>query len=63
MTAGRDRAIREELRARGYEVREIPASDLDDRDAMARHFFGLARIILGKERAREIRDDRGWFGG
>ncbi|HHV61974.1 MAG TPA: DEAD/DEAH box helicase [Firmicutes bacterium] len=61
-TAARDRAIRDELRARGYEVREIPASDLDDRDAMARHFFGLARILLGKERAREIREDRGWFG-
>ncbi|HHV62525.1 MAG TPA: hypothetical protein GXX51_07810 [Firmicutes bacterium] len=47
------RAIREELRARGYEVREIPASALDDRDAMAKHFFGLARILIpSKDLAR-----------
>jgi hypothetical protein len=56
-----DRAIREELRARHYEVLEIAASDLDDRGAMAQHFFKLARAILGRDRAREIRDRPEWF--
>lgn len=60
-TAARDRQIREELRSRGYEVIEIPASDLDDRDAMARHFFRLARILMGREQARALRDDPSWF--
>src|SRR5262252_9356675 len=38
-TAHRRRSwIREERRAKGYDVFEIAGSDLDDRDAMARHF-------------------------
>jgi hypothetical protein len=60
-TVAQDRAIREELRARHYEVFEIPASDLDDRDAMARHFFRLARVLLGKDTARGLRDNPSWF--
>ena len=60
-TAARDRAIREELRARQYEVFEIPATDLDDRDAMARHFSRLARALIGKEHARRIKDNLSWF--
>lgn len=60
-TASRDRAIREELRARYYEVFEIPASELQDRDAMARYFFRLARLLLGRDAARTLRDDPSWF--
>lgn len=60
-TAAQDRAIREELRARNYEVFEIPASELDDRDAMSRHFFRLARVLLGKDAARSLRDNPSWF--
>lgn len=60
-TAARDRQIRDELRARGYEVLEIAASDLYDRDKMARHFFRLGRTLLGKDRARAIRDQSDWF--
>jgi hypothetical protein len=61
LTAERDRAIRDELRARYYEVFEIPASELDDRDAMARHFYRLARVLLGKDKARDLRHDASWF--
>jgi hypothetical protein len=60
-TRERDRRIREELRARHYDVFEIAASDLDDRDAMARHFYRLARVLIGQDRAREIRDQPTWF--
>jgi SOS-response transcriptional repressor LexA len=60
-TAARDRAIRDELRSRHYEVFEIPASELFDCDAMARHFFRLARVLMGKDRARTLRDDPSWF--
>ena len=56
-----DRAIREELRARHYEVLEIAASDLDDRGKMAQHFFKLARVLLGRDRARDIRDRGDWY--
>jgi hypothetical protein len=60
-TASRDRAIRETLRSRHYEVFEIPASQLHDRDAMAQHFFRLARVLLGRDTARSLRDNPAWF--
>jgi hypothetical protein len=60
-TAAQDRALRDELRARYYEVFEIPASELDDREAMARHFYRLARVLLGKDKARDLRNDASWF--
>jgi hypothetical protein len=63
VTAARDRAIREELRARHYEVFEIAASDLDDRDAMKRHFFRLARVLLGRDKAAAIREQADWYRG
>jgi ATP-dependent helicase YprA (DUF1998 family) len=60
-TATRDRAIREELRSRHYWVFEIPASDLDDRGAMAGHFFRLGQVLLGRDRATAIRSRSDWF--
>jgi hypothetical protein len=60
-TAERDRALRDELRGRYYEVFEIPASELEDREAMARHFYRLARELLGREKARDLRNDVSWF--
>ena len=60
-TAARDRAIREELRARHFEVFEIKASDLWDQAAMQQYFFRLGRVLLGKDRARDIRDKPEWF--
>lgn len=60
-TARRDRAIREELRARSYEVFEIPYGNLSDPAAMRQVFFRLGRILVGKERAASIRDDGSWF--
>lgn len=56
----RDREIREELRNRGFEVLEIPYGNLSDHQAMSRHFFRLGRILLGRERAAEIRDSTDW---
>lgn len=61
-TRQQDRAIREQLRSKGYEVFEIPAQELDDRGAMQRHFFRLARVLLGKDAAQRVRDDAHWFG-
>jgi hypothetical protein len=60
-TRERDHAIREELRAQGYEVFEIPYGQLSDAGAMARHFYRLGRLLLGKQEAETIRDSRGWF--
>jgi ATP-dependent helicase YprA (DUF1998 family)/SOS-response transcriptional repressor LexA len=61
-TVARDRGIREELRARHYEVFEVAATELWDREAMARHFFRLGRVLLGRDQARELRDRPDWFG-
>jgi hypothetical protein len=60
-TAQKDRAIRDELRSRHYEVFEIAASELHDRDAMKRHFFRLARVLMGKDKAKALREDPAWF--
>lgn len=57
----RDARIREELRARDYEVLAIAASHLSDRHEMANHFGRIARFLLGKEKARAVRSDTGWF--
>jgi hypothetical protein len=57
----RDRVIREELRNLGFVVFEIPVSNLDDSQAMATQFFRIARVLLGKAKATEIRDNPDWF--
>lgn len=57
----RDREIREELRNLGYEVFEIPVGNLSDRNSMAKHFFRLGRILIGKQQATTIRDNPDWF--
>jgi hypothetical protein len=60
-TQQRDQATRAELRARGYWVLEIAASQLDDRGAMTGHFAKLAKLLIGPERARRVKEDREWF--
>ncbi len=60
-TAKKDHAIRDELRSRHYDVFEIPATELLDRDAMARHFYRLARLLMGKDKAKGLRKDPSWF--
>ena len=60
-TAQRDRAIREELRNSDYEVIEIPAGNLDDPQAMAKYFYRIGKILVGKTKAKDIRDNPAWF--
>ncbi len=59
--AERDREIRTWLRNRGYEVVEIAANELDDEDAMARHFRRLAGYLSMPDVRSRMRDDRSWF--
>ena len=59
--AARDREIRSWLRNNGYQVIEITKVELDDRNAMIRHFKKLARHLEGKELARKLEDDASWF--
>lgn len=61
-TRERDDAIRTALRAADYDVLSIPASDLFDRGAMAKHFRSLARRILDRPSGDRIRDEaERWF--
>ena len=62
-TAERDRTIRTWLRNRGYEVIEIAANELDDEDAMVRHFRRLASYLGMPDIRSRVRDDRSWFRG
>ena len=61
--AERDREIRTWLRNTGYEVIEITALELDDVDAMVRHFQRLASHLGKRDLRRRIRKDRSWFDG
>ena len=60
-TAAKDREIRLWLRNMGYEVIEIAANELDDRDAMVRHFQRLAGYLGNREQRRTVREDPSWF--
>lgn len=60
-TKAKDDAIRSTLRSRGYDVVEIAASDLFDREQMRRHIARIARLVIGKERAKQLREDGSWY--
>ena len=60
-TAARDREIRGWLRNEGYQVIEITYVELDDRDAMIRHFRKLARYLCGRDFADRVSQDTTWF--
>ena len=53
--------IRTWLRNNGYHVIEITVHDLDDKDAMVRHFRKLAKYLSGKELANHITTDTSWY--
>jgi hypothetical protein len=60
-TQQRDRQICAALRNQDYQVFEIPCGDLDNRQAMAQHFYRLGRVLLGKAQATTLRDNVDWF--
>ena len=60
-TQAKDYTIRTALRGQGFEVIEIAASDLSDKAAMTTHFFRLAKAILGREKAKVIRENPEWY--
>ena len=62
-TAARDREIRSWLRNNGYQVIEITYVELDDREAMIRHFRKLARYLSGKDLADRVSQDTAWIDG
>lgn len=61
-TAERDTQIRMQLRAEDHDVLEITAHDLDDQQAMRRHFKRLARLLVGREKAKSVdAEAETWF--
>src|SRR5680860_1284263 len=38
-------------------------AEVDDKNAMTTHFRRLAKHLIGKDKADEIKDDGGWLGG
>ena len=60
-TAEKDRDIRTCLRNDGYDVIEIAASELYDRVIIAKYFFKLGKILIGKQEAQRLRDDVSWY--
>jgi SOS-response transcriptional repressor LexA len=62
-TAERDARIRAWLRNNGYEVLEIPVSDLADEAAMTRWFRKLAGYLNAPDLRNRVAADRSWFRG
>ncbi|MFV1967439.1 MAG: helicase-related protein [Pirellulaceae bacterium] len=60
-TAARDQEIRSWLRNNGYQVIEITYVELDDCNAMVRHFKKLGRYLEGKDLAKQVATDVSWF--
>lgn len=60
-TREKDLAIREQLRSLHYDVVVITATQLHDRAAMVQHFHKIARILIGKDRAKSVREDSAWY--
>ncbi len=60
-TAAQDRQIRDWLRGHGYEVIEIAAGELSDRDAMVRYFRRLAGYLAQPGLRDSVRADQTWF--
>ena len=60
-TAEKDRVIRTWLRNSGYEVIELAANDLDDENAMVRHFRRLANYLSMPDLRNQVRNNRSWF--
>jgi len=60
-TAEHDRRIRDWLRSKSYEVIEIVASELFDRDTMTRHFRRLAGYLNNTSLRDHLRSDLSWF--
>lgn len=57
----RDQIIREQLMNDGYKVICITAIELDDKKAMIGYFRRIAKFLVGRDFAREIADNTGWF--
>ena len=60
-TAEQDRRIRTWLANNGYEVIEITVSELDDPNAMTRHFRKLAGYLRADNIREALRADTAWF--
>jgi len=59
-TKQQDEAIRTYLQSRNYAVMPIPASHLNDPDALAGFLYQLARRLVSKSKADDIKSGAGW---
>lgn len=59
-TKQNDIAIRSILRSQNFAVLEIPASHLNDPDSLADFLYQLARKLVTKSKAEDIRGSRQW---
>lgn len=59
--AERDRVLRAKLESKDYQVIAIPSFELDDKPATVQKIARIARLLVGKEKQRELKDDTQWF--
>jgi hypothetical protein len=59
--AEKDRVIRARLESKDYTVVVVRSFDLDDKDTMVGAISKITKALVGKERARAVREDSAWF--
>jgi SOS-response transcriptional repressor LexA len=59
--AAKDKFLREKARSLGYEVVEVPSFDVGDDAALIAVVARIAKYLVGKGRARELREDTSWL--
>jgi hypothetical protein len=60
-TRARDRQIRDELRNKDYKVVEIQYQELFDLEVMRDVMAQIGRALVGRQKARELKEDTSWF--
>lgn len=59
--AEKDRVIRARLDSKGYEVVVVRSFELDDKNAVVVAIARIAKLLVGKEKGRAVKDDSSWF--
>ena len=59
--AAKDKFLREKARSLGYEVVEVPSFEVYDEAALVGVVARIAKYLVGKERAKAVREDTSWI--
>ncbi len=59
--SAKDKFLRDRLDSLGYSVIAVTSTQLDDPQAVAHKIYQIAKELTGKEKAKALKNDLGWF--